>query len=45
MHKELKKHKLKVINTKQFFPELLNIDIETFLHPHRNIRMKTLKRK
>ena len=45
VYKELKKHKLKVINTKQFFPELLNIDIETFLHPRRNIRMKTLKRK
>jgi hypothetical protein len=45
VYKELKKHNLKVINTKQFFPELLNIDIETFLHPRRNIRMKTLKRK
>jgi X-X-X-Leu-X-X-Gly heptad repeat protein len=45
VYKELKKYNLKVINTKQFFPELLNIDIETFLHPRRNIRMKTLKRK
>jgi hypothetical protein len=45
VYKELKKHKLKVINTKQFFPELLNIDIETFLHPRHNIRMKTLKHK
>jgi hypothetical protein len=46
VYKELKKHKLKVINTKQFFPELLSIDIETFLDPRRNFRMKkTLKRK
>ena len=39
-------NKLKVINTKQFFPELLSIDIETFIDPRRNFRMKkTLKRK